>query len=865
MKISKNKIRRFHGIYNSFNKYLSAIIISVFTFLSANAQSNNADSSTSFKVYGECIQCKQRIEKALKVKGIESANWDVKTEMLAVVYDPSVINLEKIKSKVLAAGHDLESKKADDKIYNALPECCHYRDVVDEDDAHSTSNGDAHTISGVVVSEDNKGNFIPLAGASINWAGTQEGTISDKHGAFSISENKAGAKLIVSYTGYQSDSIEVNNAHQLQIVLASNGQLKAITIKGKPKYSYINDLGAVRSLMISSKDLLKAACCNLSESFETNPSVDVSYSDAVTGSKQIQLLGLAGIYTQLTIENLPGPRGIAVPLGFNSIAGPWIESIQLSKGTGSVANGFESIAGQINVELKDPATAEKLYVNGYVNEMGKTDLNANIAQHLNEKWSTILLLHDDFLNNKVDENKDRFRNLPTGNLFSAINKWKYENQKGLEIHFGAKVLADDKTGGEMNYNTADKLTTNSYGLGIKTNRYEGFAKIGYIFPEKKYQSIGLQLSGFDHQQDSYFGLIKYNAHQSNFYSNLIYQSIIGNSAHKFRTGLSLTADKYNELYKDETFARNEIVPGAFFEYTYTMNDKFSAVAGLREDHNNLYGWFTTPRLNIRYAPIKGTTIRLSAGRGQRTANIFAENMGALVSARTVNIVSDNTNKAYGLSPEVAWNKGISIDQKFKLFERDAMLSFDFYRNDFINQVVGDLEDARQIKFYNLQGKSFSNSFQSELNLIPLKDLDVRLAYRWFDVETTYGSKLLEKPFTAKNRAFANFGYAIKGWKFDYTINYVGRKRIPSTAENPVQYRMPDYSPGYISMNAQVSKSFGKQKAFEIYVGGENLTNYFQKNVIIAADKPFGEYFDASMVWGPVSGRLMYGGFRYKIR
>ncbi|HSV11353.1 MAG TPA: carboxypeptidase-like regulatory domain-containing protein, partial [Hanamia sp.] len=348
MKISKNKIRRFHGIYNSFNKYLSAIIISVFTFLSANAQSNNADSSTSFKVYGECIQCKQRIEKALKVKGIESANWDVKTEMLAVVYDPSVINLEKIKSKVLAAGHDLESKKADDKIYNALPECCHYRDVVDEDDAHSTSNGDAHTISGVVVSEDNKGNFIPLAGASINWAGTQEGTISDKHGAFSIAENKAGSKLIVSYTGYQSDSIEVNNAHQLQIVLASNGQLKAITIKGKPKYSYINDLGVVRSLMINSKDLLKAACCNLSESFETNPSVDVSYSDAVTGSKQIQLLGLAGIYTQLTIENLPGPRGIATPLGLNSIAGPWIESIQLSKGTGSVANGFESIAGQIN-------------------------------------------------------------------------------------------------------------------------------------------------------------------------------------------------------------------------------------------------------------------------------------------------------------------------------------------------------------------------------------------------------------------------------------------------------------------------------------------------------------------------------------
>jgi hypothetical protein len=651
----------------------------------------------------------------------------------------------------------------------------------------------------------------------------------------------------------------------LQVVLASNGQLKAIKIKGKPKFSYVNGLGSVRSLMINSNDLLKAACCNLSESFETNPSVDVSYSDAVTGSRQIELLGLAGIYTQLTVENLPGPRGIATPLGLNSIAGPWIESIQLSKGTGSVANGYESIAGQINVELKKPETSEPLYLNAYVNDMGKTDLNANVSQHLNDHWSTIFLLHNDFLFNKIDFNKDGFRDLPTGNLFSAVNGWNYSSNKGWEIYFGAKALLDNKTGGQVDYKTDDKFTTNSYGLGIKTNRYEGFAKIGYIFPEKKYQSIGLQLSAFNHEQDSYFGLIQYNAQQSNFYSNLIYQSIIGNSAHKFRTGLSLNADHYNELYKTETYKRNEIVPGAFFEYTYNMNDKFSAVAGLRADHDNLFEWFVTPRLNIRYEPIKGTVIHVSGGRGQRTANIFAENMGALVSARNVEIISNATGKAYGLNPEVAWNKGITLDQKMKLFSRDAMLSFDFYRNDFVNQVVADLEDPRVIKFYNLTGKSFSNSFQSEFNFIPINKLDVRLAYRWYDVKTTFGNELLEKPFTAANRAFINLGYEIKNWKFNYTVNYIGRKRIPSTKENPVQYQMPQYSPGYVSMNAQVSRSFGKTKAFELYAGGENLTNYFQKNVIISADQPFGKYFDASMVWGPVSARLLYGGLRYKVK
>ncbi len=847
------------------NKNIFLLILSLFIFLSSHAQNNPVVSDT-FMVFGECTQCKNRIEKALKIKGINSAEWNVQTEMLAVSYNSSVIQLDDIHSKIAAVGHDTELKKATDKVYNALPECCLYRDStkvnhIDGEDIYTHEN----TVSGVVLSEDNKGNFSPLVGASIVWAESETGTTSNEHGAFMIPRIDTKSKLIISYTGYQPDSVDVNTNHQLQVILAANGQLKTITVQGKSRTTYINALGEFRSFMINSKDLLKAACCNLSESFETNPSVDVSYSDAVTGSKQIQLLGLSGIYTQLTVENLPGPRGIATPLGLNSIAGPWIESIQLSKGTGSVANGFESIAGQINVELKKPENSEKLYLNGYVNDMGRTDVNVNMAQYIGKKWSTGLLLHDDYLNNKVDFNKDGFRDLPTGNLFSAINRWHYDDGKGWMVQFGAKVLLDDKTGGEMAYHTDDKFSTDRYGLGISTNRYEGFAKIGYVFPEKKYKSIGLQLSAFDHQQDSYFGLTTYNAGQSNFYSNLIYQNIIGNTAHKFRTGVSFSADKYNELYKTQSFKRNEIVPGAFFEYTYTMSEKLSAVAGIRGDHNNLYGWFATPRLNVRYEPFTGTIVRLSAGRGQRTANIFAENMGALVSAREVNIISMATGKAYGLNPEVAWNKGISIDQKLQLFERDAMLSIDFFRNDFTHQVVVDMEDARQIKFYNLQGKSFSNSFQSEFNFIPIKNGDVRVAYRWFDVKTTYGNQLLEKPFTATHRAFANLGYNIQGWKLDYTINYIGEKRIPSTEANPVMFQMPETSPSYISMNAQVSKTLGKNKNFDLYVGGENLTNYFQKNVIIGASDPFGNFFDASMVWGPVSGRLLYAGFRYKIK
>lgn len=270
-------------------------------------------------------------------------------------------------------------------------------------------------------------------------------------------------------------------------------------------------------------------------------------------------------------------------------------------------------------------------------------------------------------------------------------------------------------------------------------------------------------------------------------------------------------------------------------------------------------------MHLRYEPVKGTTIRVSAGRGQRTANIFAENTSVFVSSRQVGIINAGPGKAYGLNPEVAWNKGISIDQKFKLFHNDVMFSVDYFRNDFKDQVIVDLENPREVSFYNLKGKSYSNSFQAELNIEPVKKLDLRLAYRYFDVKATYNGKLLQRPLIAANRAFANLAYATSGWKFDYTINYNGKKRIPGTQANPLPYQRGQYSPDFVLMNAQISKTVGKKHPTDLYIGGENLTGYLQKNAIIASDQPFSPWFDASLVWGPVTGRMFYFGWRYKIK
>lgn len=865
------------------------LFLSGTTVNAQNKKIATADTAVTFKVFGACEQCKSRIENILKARGIKSAEWDVDTKDLAVVFDPSKITLDKIENKIVAVGHDLVNKKAKKNVYDALPACCHYREMEalteemhhDQDTSAQIVNNNiakdtaavvenaapVHVIKGVVLEEDNKGNFKPLANATVLWLGTAQGIVTDSTGIFAIPHDGIHSRLVVSYTGYKADTISITDMNELKIVLASQKQLREVTVTSKIRSTYLNNFSPIRTQVMTGSELLKAACCNLSESFETNPSVDVSYNDAVTGSKQIQLLGLSGNYTQLTVENLPGPRGIATPLGLNSIAGPWIESIQLTKGVGSVANGYESIAGQINVELKKPENSEKLLANLYVNDYGKTDLNLNLSKKISKKWSAGLLLHDDFLNNKtIDFNKDGFRDLPTGNTVSIVNRYKYDDSKGVLAQFGFKVLNDKRTGGEVAFNPGtDKNTNNHYGLGINTERYEAFAKIGYVFPEKKYKSIGLQIAAIDHKQDSYFGLTTYNAEQQTFYSNLIYQSIIKTTIHKFRTGVSFVYDKYNEDFKNTNFKRTEIVPGVFGEYTFTPNDKFSAVAGLRADHNSLFGFFVTPRLNLRYEPIKGTTIRASAGRGQRTANIFAENTSVFVSARQVNIIGTTAGKAYGLNPEIAWNKGISIDQKFKLFSNDAMFSVDFFRNDFKDQVVVDIENARAVKFYNLQGKSYSNSFQAELSLEPVKKFDVRFAYRFFDVKTTYSGQLLDRPLIAKHRAFANLAYAVNGFKFDYTFTYNGKKRLPNTSDNPGNYQLDSYSPDFILMNAQITKTLGKNIPLDVYVGAENLLNYYQQNVILSAAQPFGQYFDASMVWGPVSGRMFYAGLRLKIK
>ncbi len=726
----------------------------------------------------------------------------------------------------------------------------------------------AVNIQGRVVEQNASGKEEPVIGVSVYWVGTNSGTLTDSVGKFILPVSTETTQLGISFVGFNTDTINIiNPTEYINHTLTSITNLEQVEVVHRKKTTNVSYLNPIKVETLGEKEIQKAACCNLSESFETNPSVDVSFTDAVTGTRQIQLLGLAGPYTQITRENMPDVRGLSSMYGMAFIPGTWIESIQLNKGAGSVLNGFESVAGQINVELKKPESAENLFLNLYGNEGGRVEANLNLAhQFNNQKWSSGLLLHH--LHNSVrrDRNGDGFLDNPLSNHLIALNRWKYLDTNGLVFQLGVKFTLADHVGGQFVVNrTSMAPSLTNWGMHTKIDRYETWSKIGKTFNDKPYKSVGLQVSGAQHNQNSYFGLQQYSASQSSAYVNGIYQNIFGNTNHKYKAGASLQYDDYQESLNDTTFDRTEVVPGAYFEYTFTRGEQFNLVAGSRIDYHNLFGVFVTPRIHLRYAYKEKTVWRASAGRGQRTANILAENNNLFASARQVIIQGDNTNKPYGLNPEVAWNYGINVTRNFRLAYREGSTSIDVYRTDFENQIVIDLDQSpQQVVYYNLQGQSYSNSLQAQIDYELIKRLDVRLAYRWFDVKTTYNGILLQKPLIAAHLAFVNLAYKTpREWKFDYTLHWQGEKRIPNTATNPSQYQLNSNSPNFITMNAQISKTL--REKWDVYVGVENILNYKQTNPIVASDQAFSPYFDATLIWGPVFGRNTYFGLRYKIK
>jgi len=715
------------------------------------------------------------------------------------------------------------------------------------------------SLQGQVVETPNNSNsddLAPVVGANIYWANTTQGTTTDVEGNFSIERSTVSNLLIISFIG-QSDTIPIE-AHEndLLFTFAPIIDLDAVEIEANQPSTYISMLEPAKSEVITTEELCKAACCNLSESFETNATVDVSVSDGVSGAKKIKMLGLDGVYSQLMTENIPSIRGLATTYGLGYVPGTWIESVQINKGTGSVVNGYESMTGQINVEYFKPRTADKLFLNLFVNQMGRTEINLNIAHRFkNSDWSGMLFLHGSNFSTKLDHNEDSFLDVPQLRVANVINRWQY-NGKRLKTQIGVKAIIEDRLGGQLSYDkTQERTADNGYGIGVTTKRLEYWTKTGIIF-EPSFKSLAFITSGTYHQQNSFFGLKNYSGTQKSWYFNMIYQTQIAAAPeHVLKTGLSYIYDDYNETFNETPYLRTEHVPGAFAEYTYAPKN-FAAVLGLRTDYHNLYGWQFNPRLHVKYNIKDNTSVRASIGRGFRVANIFAENTNIFASARNITI-------AEALLPEIAWNAGVNATHQFTWFNRNGHVSIDAYRTQFSNQIIADVfSDNQSIVFYNLNGESFANSVQIETLYEIVKDLNLKLAYKFDDVKATYGTQLINLPLQSRHKALANISYTTPNerWMFDFTTQWHGPKTLLNTLNNGSSILI-DTSPSHFIFNTQITH---KYKSLEVYLGGENLGNFTQQNPIIAANAPFSSSFDATNIWGPIFGRMFYAGLRFKI-
>ena len=714
----------------------------------------------------------------------------------------------------------------------------------------------AQDIRGVVRDADDR----PLAGASVYWAGTTVGASTDAEGAFLLHRVKGYDRLVASYLGYVNDTLRIDEAVQrADFALRAEGvELEGVVVEGNLSGNFVKRDGIVKGEMISFAGLCKMACCNLAESFENSASVTVGYSDAISGARQIKMLGLAGTYTQILDENRPIMRGLSAPYGLSYTPGMWLNSIQVSKGVASVTAGHEAITGQINLEHRKPTDSERLFVNLYLDDELRPEANVSTAFPVSrdKKLSSVILLHGsgDTDVRKMDHNHDGFRDLPRSAQFNVANKWLYAADNGTQVRWGWKFVQESRLGGMLDYRNTDAMREAMfrdwdwqtegtrmplYGSHIRNRNANGYFKVGMpvgpsVYDEAEQDEMRSNLAfvaDFDHfDEEAYFGLNDYSGNQNSLALNLMYNHYFTYRS-SLNVGVQAHLDYYRETLGNDTpwlgsdraydFGRDEEEVGAYAEYTYAVRDKFSVVAGLRGDYNAFYDrFFLTPRGHVKWNVTPSTTLRASAGLGYRSTNVITDNIGMLATGRELVIPAlgdlDRLEKALTL--------GGSLTQTFGLVNPgDATLSFDYFRTQFCNSVVVDQEyDAQTIRVYDSDGRSFTDTYQIDFSWTPVERLDIFATFRYTDSRMTIDrpdgtTARVERPLVSEYKTLLNIQYATKfrRWVFDATAQLNGPARIPTQTGDLADSR---YSPRYPMFYAQVSRKVGK---FDIYVGCEN--------------------------------------------
>lgn len=691
--------------------------------------------------------------------------------------------------------------------------------------------------------------------------------MTNKHKFYITLPLLAAVALPVHAADEAADS-SATNLHEIQVTTRRRGVTRLA--------------GAENTTLIGQTELFKAACCNLGESFTTNPSVDVQYADPATGAKQIKLLGLDGSYVQLLTDNMPNFRGAARPYALRYVPGPWMQGISVSKGASSVKHGYEAITGQINVDYLRPEGKEGFGANVYVDSELKTELNADWTKKLNRNLSTVLMLHGENRWQTHDGDGDGFIDKPQIKQLNLNNRWKYVSPTYI-FHGGLGLLGEDSHSGQAQHTALSSNTVSGavsaglsaspaasqghplYNIDLRTRRIEGYNKHAFILDPEHGTNLALIANGALHSLDATYGYKAYDVNQAMASVQLMYETEF-TPDHALSAGLSYNYDGLNQHLRrvqdatapKQAINEHEHTPGAYAQYTYKLGHKLTAMAGIRADWSNLYGWQATPRLNLQYRPVEAVNLRASAGRGHRSVRPWAEYNYLLGSGRQ--LVIDVTKQ------EVADNYGVSADWRLPLGDANTLrLNADYYYTNFHSQAVVDYDsDPHSLSIADLKGRSYSHTLQVDATLDLDFGLSATAAWRLNDVKSTYGGVLRTKPLTSRYKGLLSLSYApdMKIWQFDVTMQLNGPGRLPdpyTLSDGSLSW--PTEFKAFPQLNAQVTREFRK---FSVYVGGENLTGFRQRNPIINATDPWSPNFDSTMIWGPTHGAMAYAGLRLKL-
>lgn len=763
----------------------------------------------------------------------------------------------------------------------------------------------AQDITGTVTDTENN----PMPGASVYWADTNVGTAASIDGKFRLHRVKGYDTLVASFLGYENDTLRVDDTvSQVQLKLRQGVALETVVVEGNLGGNYIRHDGILKGETISFAGLCKMACCNLAESFENSASVTVGYSDAISGARQIKMLGLAGTYTQILDENRAIMRGLSAPYGLSYTPGMWLNSIQVSKGISSVTAGHEAITGQINLEHRKPTDDERLFLNVYFDSELKPEVNLSSAIPVtaDKRLSTVILAHGSMDTKSYDHNHDGFRDLPLSRQFDIANRWLYQADNGMQVRWGVKYINDYRLGGQMNYRKSmkdemlhwidesqpDHYNHNRpYGSEVKNEEVNAYFKLGMpvgksVFDKDEQDEMRSNFAvvvDFDHfNEDAYFGAFNdYSGRQNMLNANAMYvhyftyrSSLISGISTSSRwvdenlmQNLGVIQDWQGLIPENKVLDSKRLEPeiGAYMEYTYSIKDKLSVVAGLRYDYNFYFRKnMITPRAHVKWNITPTTVFRASAGLGYRPTDVITDNIGILATGHQIYGVPQHYRDLNRM--ETALTAGGSLTQTISTINHNDMtISFDYFRTQLFHSVIVDQEYIYGATFiYDTNKKSFTNSYQVDLTWTPIERFDIFATFRYTDSKYTVrreggGYELVERPLVNRFKTLLNLQYAtrMRKWTFDVTAQLNGRSRIPKTEPD-----IPSaYSPVYPMFYAQVSRRI---KHWDIYIGCENIGNYTQKHPILNADNPYSWYFNSSLIWGPLMGRKFYIGVRFNL-